>query len=297
MEKVEKMENENIKIIKQQIHDRLAEILNGCYEPILVESMFYSVFGGGKRLRPLLLIGACEAACGEYSYEALDFACALELIHCYSLVHDDLPAMDNDDLRHGKPTNHKQFNEAIAILTGDALLNTAFEVMANLCTRMTITNNFGLATATIAKAAGNNGMIAGQMQDILGTATTIETLTQMQYKKTGRLFSAALSAGAMLGKASESYVRQMGILGETIGNAFQILDDILDVIATEEQLGKPINSDIRNKKITYVTLKGLQAAKLDYAEISQQITDQLNNIPQKTSTLNNIVTQIINRTF
>ncbi|MCL2014880.1 MAG: polyprenyl synthetase family protein [Defluviitaleaceae bacterium] len=296
--------------IRQQVNDRLAEIVNHCTEPLLKDAMLYSLLGGGKRLRPLLLISTCETACGEYSDNVLNFACSLEMIHSYSLIHDDLPAMDNDDIRHGKPTNHKQYSEAVAILAGDALLNTAFETMAKVCYDITKntkntdkTNNtenfakYAKAMAIIAAAAGQNGMIAGQIQDITNQAADIATLTEMHSKKTGKLFLAALKVGAILADATPEYTAKITDIGKKIGTAFQMLDDILDITASPETLGKPINSDIRNNKTTYVTLKGIQAAKLEYATISQEIITQLNNTPQKTSTLQNVIESVLNRDF
>jgi geranylgeranyl diphosphate synthase type II len=213
------------------------------------------------------------------------------MIHTYSLIHDDLPAMDNDDLRRGKPTNHKMFGEDVAILAGDALLNRAFELMAE-----TVYDNQSavLAMQEIIRAAGAAGMIGGQMMDISFPSSEYpaEKILEIYAKKTSALFSAALSAGATLGGASifdDYMLRQAGNL---LGLAFQIKDDILDETGTAQQLGKNIKSDIKNKKTTYVSLYGLDAANKKYAEISNEINEKLKEITKDTSKLREL-TEII----
>ena len=282
--------------IRGKIDARLQALISNCREPSLQEAMSYSIFAGGKRLRPMLLLGACEAAAGMYSLTALDFACALEMIHTYSLIHDDLPAMDNDDFRRGKPTSHKKFGEALAILTGDAFLNRAFETMAQTCADSPETQNLQ-AMLVIAAAAGDNGMIAGQVRDMdfQHKKVTGDALFNMYSRKTGALFAAAFEAGALLGGGSSSYVQAMKQTGAKLGWAFQILDDTFDVTATQEALGKPVHSDSRNQKNTYVSVHGLEAAKKDYKKISAEALLELDQIPQKTSALRDIVQQVIDR--
>jgi len=254
--------------------------------------MEYSLFPGGKRLRPVILLATCEALGGRIE-DALPFACALEMIHTYSLIHDDLPAMDDDDERRGKPSNHKVFGDAMAILAGDALLNRAFETMADLCDSPQNIN----AMRVIISASGDNGMIAGQVQDILNENKKIDssTLSNIYSKKTGKLFVAALKAGAWLGGADETYVAAIEQVGEKLGLAFQILDDILEVESTTEVLGKSTDSDSRNKKNTYVSVHGLEAAKVDYQQISAEALTALNKLPQKTDTLCGVVLSVIKR--
>ena len=222
-------------------------------------SMSYSLEAGGKRLRPVLCLMAAELLQGDIE-EVLDVACAIEMIHTYSLIHDDLPAMDNDTLRRGKPTNHVVFGEAQAILAGDGLLNYAFEVMldnamrhpANLAAHVR-------AMGIVAKAAGPSGMIAGQVQDMAeeGRSLSLEELEGVHALKTGRLITGALLSGLELFGPTESQRQALKTYGNCIGLAFQIVDDILDVTAGEE-LGKTAGKDVRAGKTTYVTLFGVQ---------------------------------------
>jgi len=282
--------------MRNKINARLQILINNCQEPSLREAMSYSISAGGKRLRPLLLLGACEAALGQYTPTALDFACALEMIHTYSLVHDDLPAMDNDDFRRGMPTSHKKFGEAMAILAGDAFLNRAFETMTQICVEFPDFQNLKTMLA-IVSAAGDNGMIAGQVTDIHFQYKKKDTdaLSNMYSKKTGALFTVAFEAGALLGTTDYSYIQSMKQIGAKLGQAFQILDDLLDVTSTQEVLGKPINSDSRNQKNTYVTIHGLDKAKADYNRISTEALFELSQLSQKTSALQTIVQEVINR--
>ena len=282
--------------MRDKIESRLQALINNCREPSLQEAMSYSITAGGKRLRPMLLLGACEAASGKYNPAALDFACALEMIHTYSLIHDDLPAMDNDDFRRGKPTSHKKFGEAMAILAGDAFLNRAFETMAQVCLDIPETPNLQ-AMLVITTAAGDNGMIAGQVRDMhfQHKKVTGDALFNMYSRKTGALFAAAFESGALLGGGNPAYVQAMKQTGAKLGWAFQILDDMFDVTSTQETLGTPVHSDNRNKKNTYVSVHGLEAAKTDYIKISAEALSELDQLPQKTSALRDIVQQVIDR--
>lgn len=237
----------------------------------LYESMKYSLTAGGKRLRPVLLLGACEFAGGNIK-EALPYACALEYIHTYSLIHDDLPAMDNDDLRRGIPTNHKVYGDAIAILAGDGLLTTAFEAMdkdmmmyfdkpEKLKARIR-------AGYEIAKGSGCRGMVAGQVADIEaeGKQCSREMLEYMHINKTGALIVAAVRAGLWLGGADEKMMDDLTGYAECLGLAFQIEDDLLDVLGDAKDLGKNTGVDSENNKSTYPALYGVEASKerLDY---------------------------------
>jgi geranylgeranyl diphosphate synthase type II len=276
--------------ITDVIDARMRVLINGCAS--LREEMAYSVFAGGKRLRPRLLLAACETAGGAYDDTAVDFACAVEMIHTYSLIHDDLPAMDDDALRRGKPTSHIKYGEANAILAGDALLNLAFEVMANRVAagfnRQSEAPANGIkqfpgaerparAMAVIAKASGASGMIAGQAADMEYEGKEIDaaTLTYIHANKTGALIASCLEAGAILGGADDEAVNGYAALGRKMGLAFQIRDDILDVTATEAQLGKPIGSDEKNLKNTYVSVHGLERAREEYKKLSAGILEDL----------------------
>ena len=276
------------------IDARLKAIIGDCNEPLLQEAMSYSVFAGGKRLRPMLLLAACESASGTYNHAALDFACALEMIHTYSLIHDDLPAIDNDDFRRGEPANHKKFGEAMAILAGDALLNRAFETMTRICVLKPEPANLE-AMLTIASAAGDNGMISGQVNDIHFQNKEVDgdTLFNIHIQKTGALFAAAFYAGATIGGGDQRYVQNMLQIGSKLGMVFQILDDILDVTSTLEELGKSTQSD--KLKNTYVSVHGLSTAKEDYKRISTEILVSFDGLHHKSPTLRTIVEQTLFR--
>ena len=278
----------------QAIDKRLAELINKCGNPRLREAMAYSALSGGKRLRAMILLGACEAVMGKYTDAALDFACAVEMIHAYSLIHDDLPAMDNDDFRRGLPTNHVKFGEAMAILAGDALLNRAFETLTDVCISEP---KYIKAMSAIAAAAGDNGMIAGQTDDIFYENKIIDkdTLNSIHMNKTGALFAAAFYCGAYIGGADEAYANSMKQIGKKFGLVFQIMDDILDVTANQEILGKPVNSDKKNNKTTYVSLLGLDKALDKYKLTAEDVLNDLSKLKQKTPALMNIIINSIER--
>lgn len=225
----------------------------------LTESMEYSLMAGGKRLRPILLMAAADAA-GAKGEDFLASACAIEMIHTYSLIHDDLPAMDNDDYRRGKLTNHKIYGAGIATLAGDALLTLAFEVM----TREDVSPEIKLAVIQeMSAAAGPQGMVGGQAVDLEseGKHIPLEKLREMHLGKTGALFKAAIRSGAILAKADEKTLAALTDYALAFGLAFQITDDILDVVGDEATIGKPVGSDERNNKSTYVTLTSLEEAR------------------------------------
>ena len=226
----------------------------------LCASMEYSLMAGGKRLRPILLMAAADAVGGR-GEDFLTTGCALEMIHTYSLIHDDLPAMDNDDYRRGKYTNHKVYGAGMATLAGDALLTLAFEVMlrqqgADARTKLAVVQEMSVA-------AGMNGMVGGQAIDLEseGKHIPMELLRQMHMGKTGALFRAALRCGAMLAGASEAQLQALTHYADAFGLTFQITDDILDVTGDEAVIGKPVGSDVRNDKSTYVTLTSLEEAR------------------------------------
>jgi len=222
----------------------------------LQEAMRYSLMAGGKRIRPVLTVKFCEAAGGRME-DALNFACGVEMLHTYSLIHDDLPCMDNDDLRRGMPTCHKVYGECIATLAGDALQTAAFSTVLSSSLSAEARAN---AAAALAEAAGENGMCAGQYADTLedGKLHTLDELTEINNKKTGALLRAACVMGVFAACSDECLLASAGEYAANLGLAFQIRDDILDVVATVEELGKPINSDAENKKTTYVSLLGIE---------------------------------------
>jgi geranylgeranyl diphosphate synthase type II len=240
--------------------DRLLPPAEG-EEKVLYEAMRYSVFAGGKRLRPCLFLAALEAL-GHDGKNLLPFACALEMIHTYSLIHDDLPAMDDDDLRRGKPTCHRAFNEAQAILAGDALLTYAFNCMIKVAPYAKAQNLLA-SIDRVAYCAGIRGMIVGQVADLAGEGRNLsqKKLRFIHENKTGALFKASLTSAALLADAGVGKETTLSLYAEKIGLVFQIADDILDVVGNEQKLGKTIGSDAKNQKTTYVSLLGLDAAK------------------------------------
>ena len=250
--------NERRELVEQQLVKELAQ--EPPLDETLAAAMKYSLMAGGKRLRPILLMAAADAV-GAKGTDYLTAGCALEMIHTYSLIHDDLPAMDNDDYRRGKLTNHKIYGDGMAVLAGDALLTLAFEVL----TRQQHTDAATLLRVVkeISTAAGMNGMVGGQAIDLEseGKHIDMETLRRMHMGKTGALFRAALRSGAILAGADEKKLAALTDYAEKFGLAFQITDDILDVVGDEKLIGKPVGSDIRNEKSTYVTLTSLEEAQ------------------------------------
>lgn len=248
--------NNQRKLIDSFLENRLAK--KGISK--VDDAMAYSLLAGGKRIRPVLLMATAEAL-GVKGYNYLPVACGLEMIHTYSLIHDDLPCMDDDDYRRGRLTNHKVFGEAMAVLAGDGLLTLAFEVMLeqkNVDTRVLIET-----VREMAMCAGNFGMVGGQGLDLEneGKSISAEELRKMHAGKTGALFIAAVRGGAHLAGANEQELLALTKFADLLGLAFQITDDILDVEGTTEDLGKPAGSDEKNHKSTYVSLYGLEAAK------------------------------------
>ena len=241
------------------------------YDETLENSMEYSLMAGGKRLRPVLLMAAADAV-GKDGSNFLTTGCAIEMIHTYSLIHDDLPAMDNDDYRRGKPTNHRVFGDGIAVLAGDALLTLAFEVM--LRQQGATPETLVAVVSEMSRAAGPYGMVGGQVLDLEGEGRHLDmaALRKIHMGKTGALFCAAIRSGAILAGANEAELAALTLYAERFGLAFQITDDILDVIGDEAAIGKPVGSDARNEKATYVTLTSLEEAqKLAEAAVSEAV--------------------------
>jgi geranylgeranyl diphosphate synthase type II len=242
------------------------------YPPTIHEAMRYSVFAGGKRLRPILVIAGAEAVGGQMA-DVMPTACCFELIHTYSLVHDDLPAMDDDDYRRGRLTSHKVFGEGIAVLAGDALLTHALGlVAANFGLGKAPPEAFPRVLAEITAAAGTDGMIGGQVVDVQseGRQVSAETLEYIHTRKTAALIRGAVRVGALLAGAGEEALAALGRYGERMGLAFQIVDDVLDVEGTLETLGKTAGSDLRKQKITYPGLHGLAASKARAAALTAE---------------------------
>ena len=267
---------EEIEAKKQYIDNELDNILpsESAYPGILFKSMRYSVFAGGKRLRPILILAACEMFGGD-DKKAAPFACAMEMIHTYSLIHDDLPAIDNDNFRRGRLTNHKAFGENIAILAGDALLSYAFEVMANAVAKNTDEAS-AKALQSIAFGAGINGMVSGQVADVISEGKKLEKreMDFIHINKTAAMIVASVKAGAYLGGAKQEDVDNLEKAALKLGLAFQIQDDILDVTGTFEELGKPLHSDEKNEKATYVSMFGLERS----TEIVEELSGDAENI-------------------
>lgn len=260
----------------------------------LHESARYSIFAGGKRLRPILSISATEAVGGNTD-KVMPIACALEMIHTYSLIHDDLPAMDDDDLRRGNPTNHKVFGEAIAILAGDSLLTEAIACMAK-------SRSNGNAPALldvilrITEAIGSQGMVGGQVQDLMSEKKQIspEELQHLHQHKTGKLIQVAIESGAIIGGANQEQLTALSKYGELIGLSFQIADDVLDIEGGEE-IGKDIGSDLERRKATYPSILGLEKSKTLAAEITEEALSSLRSLDSSADPLREIAKFVVYR--
>lgn len=244
----------------------------------VAKAAFYALEGGGKRLRPLLMLTVCKMLGGDVK-EAEPFAVALEMIHNYSLIHDDLPCMDDDDLRRGRPTCHVKYGEAIALLAGDALLNGAYEMIAS-----SDSPHMPAMLRLISECAGYRGMIGGQELD-MKTPADFDELVTLHRKKTGALIRAAVVGGAILGNATEEERAALERYADALGLAFQVCDDLLDVVGTEEELGKPIGSDAQQGKVTYYTLFGEAGAKEKLREYSKTAHDALSIFGDKAAFL------------
>ena len=279
-------------LIERALRDELAK--TDILDNTLREAMEYSLMAGGKRLRPILLMAAADAV-GADGTKLLTAACALEMIHTYSLIHDDLPAMDNDDYRRGKLTNHKVYGDGIAILAGDALLTLAFTVL--LRQKDVPAASLLRVVDVISRAAGAEGMVGGQVLDLQAEnkAISLDELRRVHMGKTVALFHAALRSGAILGGASEQQLAALTAYADHFGLAFQITDDILDVVGNAEDIGKPVGSDEKNHKSTYVTLTSLSAAQ----ELAQRTVDEalaaLAVFGSEASFLRELVSYLVNR--
>lgn len=265
------------------------------FQKIVLEAMNYSVTTGGKRLRPMLMQETYRMFGGS-GQVVEPFMAAIEMIHTYSLVHDDLPAMDNDEYRRGKKTTHAVYGEAFAILAGDALLNFAFETAAGAFD-LELSERTAKAMQILAGKAGIYGMIGGQVVDVEseGQAISRDKLDFIYRLKTSALIECSMMIGAVLAGASEEEIEKIRKVAEDVGVAFQIQDDILDVTSTLEVLGKPINSDDKNHKTTYVTLEGLEGAKRDVERISKRAIETLDSLDHRNPFLDELITMLITR--
>jgi len=305
----------NLETYKNIIETALDEYLPVQYPEKIWESMRYSVLSGGKRIRPIVLLEICRALCGEYEH-AIPAACALEMIHVYTLIHDDLPCMDNDDLRRGKPTNHKAYGEAIALLAGDALITHSLQIimlqqsgewrvesgklffspnspLSTLHSPLSLNTTLRLIEE-FTTSAGANGVIAGQVVDIEseGREVSAETLDYIHRYKTAELFKLAFRAGAILADADEILLQNVTEIALLVGRAFQVADDILDVIATKEQLGKTPGKDAEAAKATYVTHHGLEKSKKQLCCLVREACDKMIQYNIKSELLTELIKNI-----
>ncbi len=265
----------------------------------LHDAMRYSVFAGGKRIRPILMMAACEAVGGS-SQQVLPAACAIEMIHSYSLIHDDLPAMDDDDLRRGKPTNHKVYGEATAILAGDGLLTEAFILLSSPEVWKDVSAEARREVIhLLARSAGSRGMVAGQVVDMESEGQQIDlpTLEYIHTRKTGALILAAIECGAVLGGADKEQRRALVRYGEAAGLAFQVADDILDIVADQDLLGKDVGSDQERGKATFPALLGLEDARERARELRGLAFSALEVFDDTARPLREIASYIVDRSF
>ncbi len=281
-----------INIINAALDEYLPEKDNP--QAVIYNAMRYSIFAGGKRLRPILMLET-SAMCGGSWEDVKPFACAMEMIHTYSLIHDDLPAMDNDGLRRGMPTNHIKFGEDIAILAGDALLNRAFETVSS--ESYADPSRAMKAISVLAQSSGTEGMIGGQVVDLAAEGKKIE-LSELRYihlLKTGAIIRSSCVIGGIMAGADEERVDAIDTFAKNLGVAFQIRDDILDVVGNEAEFGKPIGSDEEMEKNTYVTIVGLERSEQLVKEYSEKAKDALKIFGEKSEFLTELTDYLVNR--
>lgn len=281
----------------QKIEEALVKYLpsENCLEKNLIQSMEYSLTAGGKRIRPLLVLEFC-VLCGGNIDEAMPMACAVEMIHTYSLIHDDLPCMDNDDFRRGRPSNHKVYGEDIALLAGDALQSLAFQTATS---NITPVNAYKVLQAVnnLSKYCGANGMVGGQVIDIEneGKKASIDIIKEMDRKKTGAIIKSACEMGCIIAGASNKEIESAKTFGESLGLAFQIQDDILDVTADQTKLGKPVGSDKDNDKSTYVSLLGLEECRKLVDQLTEKAISSLDSFKGDSTTLKSLALSLAKR--
>jgi len=284
-----------VEIVEKALKDNFTK--NDNKQKIIYESMEYSLFAGGKRLRPVIMLGVNEIFSKDYN-NVLPFACAMEIIHTYSLVHDDLPAMDDDDYRRGRLSNHKKFGEATAILAGDGLLNMAFEIMLRESLKIDIDKELLIkAMSIIADSSGTEGMIGGQVVDMFceESINDISDLEYLQKHKTGAIIRSSAVVGGLLGGATDIELKAIEKFADNLGSAFQIQDDILDVEGNAEKLGKPIGSDEGNNKKTYVSMIGLEEAKKLQEKLTNEAIESLSIFGEKSLMLIELCKYLLKR--
>ena len=286
-----------LEFYKQQIEEGLNRYLpsTSTVPSIIHEAMRYSTCGGGKRIRGILTLLACQVVGGQWT-TALPAACALEMVHAYSLIHDDLPCMDDDDLRRGKPTNHRVYGEAIALLAGDALLTQAMETMVNLVPDR-LETNYWKAMQELIKACNTQGMIGGQVLDLTaeGKQLDLNELQSIHRWKTGALIKAALRIGGLIGGGDTLALTSLSTYGEALGLAFQITDDLLDQEAETAVLGKTVGSDLRKQKATYPAVIGIQAAHHQAATEIEKACLALQSFGEKGRLLKQLAEYVLHR--
>jgi geranylgeranyl diphosphate synthase type II len=272
------------------LFDRQTEI-----PPRLKEAMEYMMSGGGKRIRAALVSWACETVSGKLNRDAQVAAAAIEMVHTYSLIHDDLPAMDNDDMRRGKPSCHKQFDEATAILAGDALLTLAFEILS---TEIKDSDTAMRMVRTLSEAAGPSGMIAGQVADMNSPHAngSMQRLQYIHMNKTAEMFAASTALGAIAGGATGEQLSAMIEYGMKIGLGFQIADDLLDITASTDQLGKTAGKDAEQGKLTYPALVGEEKSREIFEKLTCEAVSALQNFGDKAETLRQLAMELLKRT-
>lgn len=282
--------------IRHEVNEYLKNYFEnkGSYNKLIYDSVSYSLNVGGKRIRPILMLLVYNMYKGKWK-DIIDMATAIEMIHTYSLIHDDLPCMDDDDLRRGMPTNHKKFGENIAVLAGDALLNEAMLLMMKFALENG-GNSLKAATA-IAEASGSEGMIGGQVVDIINEGKEIskEELNYMHEKKTGELIRVSVLAGAMLANAPEEDMKLLNKFGSNLGLAFQIKDDILDVIGSVEKLGKNTLSDEEKHKSNFITMYGLEFCIEESRRLTEECISILKNLSVETKVLRELTYELLDR--
>lgn len=292
----------DIKEIITEKADIINKVLRGYTEhennpqSLIYEAMNYSLFAGGKRIRPVIMLLVCDMLSGDEN-EVMPFACAMEMIHTYSLIHDDLPAMDNDDYRRGKLTNHKKYGEAIAILAGDALLNKAFETVTSAVYKDS--SRAIKAMSVLSKSSGTEGMIGGQTVDIESEGKKIspDELLYLHSLKTGAIIRSSGVIGAILAGAGDDEIKAVDEYCKNFGIAFQIQDDLLDILGNEEILGKATGSDSANEKTTFVTLYGIEESKKAVDSYTEKACGALDVFGSKAQQLKALAHLLVNRSF
>ena len=262
----------------------------------VIKAMRYSLMAEGKRLRPTLTLAFCDVFGGD-TESAIPYACAVEMIHAYSLIHDDLPCMDDDDLRRGRPSNHIVFGEDIALLAGDALQALAFETMLSPSALSKTGIRGAKAAAILAHECGACGMVGGQVIDLEteGKDTSLDIVTEMYSKKTGALIRAACLMGAVLADAEQTALDAVRIYADNIGLAFQIVDDILDIESDTQTLGKPVGSDVENEKVNYVTKVGIQKGRELVEELTRTAVEAIDSVASDTQYLKDLAVSLSHR--